>query len=90
MRAPGVSLRTGRAMRIPSPDHVPLSAFTAIVLSASALGAQAPVITPAGDPSVRNDTIYSLAANPKALPKDLAKLSYVILLDDGVARFEAD
>ncbi len=52
--------------------------------------AQAPVITPAGDPSVRNDSIYALAADLKALPKDIAKLSYVVLLDDGVARFESD
>lgn len=73
-----------------SPGSVLLHALAALLLSASALGAQAPVITPAGDPSVRNDTIYSLAADPKALPKDLAKLSYVVLLDDGVSRFESD
>jgi hypothetical protein len=48
--------------------------------------AQAPVITPAGDPSVRNDTIYSLAVDPQAYPDE----PYVYLLDDGVVRLEAD
>jgi transglutaminase-like putative cysteine protease len=48
--------------------------------------AQAPVITPAGDPSVRNDTIYRLAVNPA----DYSDEPYVYLLDDGVVRVEAD
>ena len=48
--------------------------------------AQAPRITPAGDPSVRNDTLYRLAVNPA----DYADDDYVYLLDDGVIRFEAD
>jgi hypothetical protein len=48
--------------------------------------AQAPRITPAGDPSIRNDTIYRLAVNPA----DYADDDYVYLLDDGVIRFEAD
>ncbi len=47
---------------------------------------QAPHITPGGDPSVRNDTIYKLAVNPA----DYADDDYVYLLDDGVLRFEAD
>src|SRR6266550_4584921 len=47
---------------------------------------QAPRITPGGDPSVRNDTIYKLAVNPA----DYADDDYVYLLDDGVLRFEAD
>src|SRR6266511_2719209 len=47
---------------------------------------QAPRITPSGDPSVRNDTIYKLAVNPA----DHADDDYVYLLDDGVLRFEAD
>ena len=47
---------------------------------------QAPHITPAGDPSVRNDTIYKLAVNPA----DYADDDYVYLLDDGVLRFEPD
>jgi transglutaminase-like putative cysteine protease len=48
--------------------------------------AQAPRITPSGDPSVKNDTIYRLAVNPADHPDD----DYVYLLDDGVIRFEAD
>jgi uncharacterized protein DUF3857/transglutaminase superfamily protein len=47
---------------------------------------QAPRITPAGDPSVRNDTLYSLAVNPADYPDD----DYIFLLDDGVVRFESD
>src|SRR6267143_405408 len=47
---------------------------------------QAPRVTPAGDPSVRSDTIYKLAVNPA----DYADDDYVYLLDDGVLRFEAD
>jgi hypothetical protein len=47
---------------------------------------QAPRITTAGDPSVRNDTIYSLAVNPTDHPDD----DYIFLLDDGVVRFESD
>jgi hypothetical protein len=50
------------------------------------LFAQAPRITPAGDPSVRNDTIYKLAVDPA----DHADDDYIYLLDDGVIRFEAD
>src|SRR5580765_3005160 len=53
---------------------------------ASPLPAQAPRITPSGDPSVRNDTIYRLAVNPADYPDD----DYIYLLDDGVLRFEAD
>ena len=37
-------------------------AFVLLLVPAS-LAAQAPHITPAGDPSVRNDTIYSLAVD---------------------------
>jgi transglutaminase-like putative cysteine protease len=48
--------------------------------------AQAPRITPAGDPSVHNDTLYRLAVNPADYPDD----DYVYLLDDGVIKFEAD
>jgi transglutaminase-like putative cysteine protease len=53
---------------------------------ASSLLAQAPVITPAGDPSVRNDTIYRLAVNPADYPEE----PFIYLLDDGVVRIEAD
>lgn len=47
---------------------------------------QAPVITPDGDPSVRNDTLYRLAVDPAAYPGE----AVVLLLDDGVARYEAN
>lgn len=49
-------------------------------------GAQSPRVTPAGDPSVKSDTIYSLAVKPA----DYADQPYVFLLDDGIVRFEAD
>src|SRR5436309_14300759 len=55
-------------------------------LVAGPLFSQAPRITPAGDPSVRSDTIYTLAVNPADYPDD----DYVYLLDDGVVRFEPD
>ena len=48
--------------------------------------AQAPNITPAGDPSVKSDTIYRLAVDPKAHPDD----PFIYLLDDGVVRVEPD
>src|SRR5437762_2718543 len=57
-----------------------------LLLLATPLASQAHRITSAGDPSVRNDTIYKLAVNPA----DYADDDYVYLLDDGVIRFEAD
>jgi len=57
-----------------------------LLLLATPLASQAPRVTPAGDPSVRNDTIYKLAVNPA----DYADDDYIYLLDDGVIRFEAD
>jgi transglutaminase-like putative cysteine protease len=63
-----------------------LSAAALFALCTHPLLAQAPRITPAGDPSVRNDTIYKLAVNPA----DYADDDYVYLLDDGVVRFEPD
>lgn len=59
--------------------------FALAVVTAGAR-AQAPRITPAGDPSVRSDTIYSLAVKPADHPD----AAFVILLDDGVVRLEAD
>ena len=56
-----------------------------LTLASSAL-AQAPVVTPRGDPSVRNDTIYGLAVNPVDHPDE----PYVVLFDDGIVRVEAD
>lgn len=60
--------------------------FMAMPLLAASLSAQAPVITPAGDPSVKSDTIYRLAVDPRDHPDD----PFVYLLDDGVVRVEAD
>jgi transglutaminase-like putative cysteine protease len=57
-----------------------------LVCVATSLHAQAPVITPRGDPSVKSDTIYRLAVDPAQYPEDAT----VLLLDDGVVRFEAD
>jgi len=64
------------------PTFLPLLAL----LVAGPVLAQAPRITPAGDPSVRNDTLYRLVVNPADYPDD----DYVFLLDDGVVKFEAD
>ena len=55
-------------------------------LAATALWAQAPVITLDGDPSVQDDTIYALVVDPAAHPEEVS----VLLLDDGVVRFETD
>ena len=63
-----------------------LTAASVVLLAALPVLAQAPRITPKGDPSVRNDTIYRLAVDPAAHPEE----SYVVLLDDGVVRYEAD
>ena len=52
------------------------------------LPAQAPVITPAGDPSVEADTIYRLAV--AAGDTNASDQSWIYLLDDGVLRFEPD
>lgn len=62
-----------------------ICALLCSLLASTAL-AQAPVVTPAGDPSVRSDTIYSLAVKPADYPEE----QYVYLLDDGVVRLEAD
>jgi len=53
---------------------------------ARALPGQAPRITPAGDPSVRADSVYRLAVNPADHPEEAT----VVLLDDGVLRLDAD
>jgi hypothetical protein len=58
----------------------------ALLAAAPALPAQAPKITPAGDPSVRADTIYTLAVDAAKYPEQ----DMVYLLDDGVIRLEAD
>ena len=63
-----------------------LAVAVLLAVSSQPALAQAPRITPAGDPSVRNDTIYRLAVNPADYPED----DYIYLLDDGVLRFESD
>src|SRR5512134_2295700 len=60
--------------------------YALLALASGVAAAQAPRITPAGDPSVRADTIYSLAVDPAEHPGE----DFVYLLDDGVLRFEAD
>ncbi|HEU4629799.1 MAG TPA: DUF3857 domain-containing transglutaminase family protein [Gemmatimonadaceae bacterium] len=55
-------------------------------LAVAPLAAQAPVITPAGDPSVRSDTVYALAADSARFPEERV----LVLLDDGVVRLEPD
>lgn len=50
------------------------------------LAAQAPRITPTGDPSVKSDSIYHLAVDPSKYPE----YSVALLLDDGVIQIEAD
>jgi len=57
-----------------------------LITAAVAARAQAPRITPSGDPSVNSDTIYKLVVNPK----DYTDQPYVFLLDDGVERYDAD
>jgi len=59
-----------------------LLAAAASSVRGTAARAQAPIITPAGDPSVRADTIYRLAVDPKAYPQEQVHW----LLDDGVIR----
>jgi len=54
------------------------------VVLASSASAQAPSVTPDGDPSVRSDTIYKLAVNPSDHPEE----AIVWLLDDGVMRYD--
>jgi transglutaminase-like putative cysteine protease len=61
-------------------------ALLAVTMVTPGLGAQAPTITEAGDPSVANDTIYKLAVDSAAYPLQ----STVLLLDDGVVRVERD
>ncbi len=60
---------------------------TALFLTlAGPAAAQAPVVTPAGDPSVRSDTLYALAARAEDYPDEDA----IFILDDGIVRIEPD
>ena len=58
----------------------------ALLAAARVATAQAPQISPAGDPSIQADTIYKLAVNASEHPDEAS----VFLLDDGVIRVEAD
>lgn len=69
-----------------TPRCVSLLLGLAVGLSVTAVGAQAPKITPKGDPSVRTDTIYSLSVKAEDNPEE----AFVYLLDDGVVRYETD
>lgn len=86
-----VDRRASTLQEDPTPTPPPDTAMrcTPLLLAllvAPTLAAQAPVVTPEGDPSVKSDTIYALAVKPA----DYADESFVYLLDDGVVRFEAD
>ena len=63
-----------------------IAAFVLALSPLSPLAAQAPRVSPKGDPSVRDDTLYALAVKPEAYPEE----SSVLLLDDGIVRYEAD
>lgn len=63
-----------------------LALLAALSLAAPALHAQAPRITERGDPSVRDDTLYRLAARPQDHPDEDA----ITILDDGVVIVNAD
>jgi hypothetical protein len=65
----------------------PALSITQFLLAvAASASAQAPVITPAGDPSIKDDTIYRLRVDPMYYADE----PKVLLLDDGVVRFETD
>jgi hypothetical protein len=53
---------------------------------ASSASAQAPIITPNGDPSVASDSLYKLAVKPADFPQE----AVIWILDDGVVKVEAD
>jgi hypothetical protein len=59
--------------------------FGMLAVCPPAARAQAPVITAAGDPSVRADTIYALAVDPANRPD----ASAVLLFNDAVVRIDA-
>lgn len=73
-------------MPSPSLSRVALASLTAAAVLAGPAAAQAPVVTAAGDPSVRADTIYGLAADSARYPEESA----LVLLDDGIVRLERD
>lgn len=58
----------------------------ALSIAAPRACAQAPAISPAGDPSVANDSLYRLAIDPAAAGDDMV----LYLFDDAVRRVERD
>jgi len=65
---------------------LPMLALSFALAFATSLPAQAPKVTKKGDPSVRDDSIYKLAVDPAQYPEEAA----IVLLDDGVVRYDAD
>lgn len=65
---------------------VAVNIAVALAITAPRANAQAPVITPTGDPTVNADSLYKLAIDPAAAGED----NYIYLFDDGVIRLEAD
>ena len=63
-----------------------VAAHLFLFASGAPLAAQAPRVTPAGDPTVLADTIYALAVDPTAY----GERDHVILLDDGIVIREHD
>ena len=59
---------------------------TVLTFAAPRAGAQAPVITPAGDPSVASDSLYRLAIDPAAAGEDMV----LYLFDDAARRVDRD
>src|SRR5678816_1615631 len=100
-RMPHASRTAVRPCTIPKPPSgrqmsravgIP-SVFVALLVLATFPGqakAQTPKITSAGDPSVRADTLYMLAAEAQRRYGTDARIPYAYLLDDGVVRLDAE
>lgn len=73
-------------MPIRFPRARALTVLSSLTVLAVPAAAQAPRITAAGDPSVASDSIYRGANELKGVDD----APFVYLLDDGVARYEAD
>lgn len=63
---------------------LPIAAL--LVALSSPLAGQAPIVTPEGDPSVDDDTLYALAVDPADYPEE----DVIVILDDGIVIQEAD
>jgi transglutaminase-like putative cysteine protease len=63
-----------------------VAALVVLAFLATDLTAQAPRITPKGDPTVREDSLYRLAVDPADYPDD----DWIYILDDGVVQHELD